>query len=410
VTYDVAVVGGGLVGLAVARELTLRHPDSGVLVLEKEDRWAAHQSGHNSGVVHSGVYYRPGSLKARLCRSGRSALLEFCRERRIPHAITGKVIVATEERELPALAELERRGRANGLRVSRLDAAGLREIEPRASGLAALSVPEAGIVDFPAVARELATVVAERGGDLRRGAAVQGLRAEDGGVTIDTERETFRARAVVNCSGLHSDRVAELMGIRPPIRIVPFRGEYFELLPSRRDLVRGLIYPVPDPRFPFLGVHFTRAIDGAVHAGPNAVLSLKREGYRRSDLDLRDLVGIVGYAGFWRFVARFWRVAASELGRSLNEAAFVRNLQQLVPDVRRQDVVRAGTGVRAQALGRDGRLVDDFLLVDGPRSLHVLNAPSPAATACLSIASAIVDRMVSAPGSRSTLAGGRTAH
>ena len=395
-THDFAVVGGGLVGLAVARELTGRYPGTGVLVLEKEDRWAAHQSGHNSGVLHSGVYYKPGSLKARLCRAGHTAMLDFCRQRGIPHRVTGKVVVATEHRELGALAELERRGRANGLEVTRLGPAELREIEPHAAGIAALRVPEAGVVDFPAVADALAAVVAERGGDLHLGSEVRALSADDGRVTIETEPETFRARALVNCAGLQGDRIAELMGVRPPARIVPFRGEYWELRPERSDLVRALIYPVPDPRFPFLGVHFTRAIDGTVHAGPNAVLSLKREGYRRSDVDPGDAAEVLAYAGFWRFVARFWRTAASEARRSLSGRAFVRSLQRLVPEVVRADVLRGGSGVRARALARDGRLVDDFLLMDGPRSLHVLNAPSPAATACLSIASAIVDRIAPA--------------
>ncbi|HZD81174.1 MAG TPA: L-2-hydroxyglutarate oxidase, partial [Actinomycetota bacterium] len=361
-THDFAVVGGGLVGLAVARELTGRYPGTGVLVLEKEDRWAAHQSGHNSGVLHSGVYYKPGSLKARLCRAGHTAMLDFCRQRGIPHRVTGKVVVATEHRELGALAELERRGRANGLEVTRLGPAELREIEPHAAGIAALRVPEAGVVDFPAVADALAAVVAERGGDLHLGSEVRALSADDGRVTIETEPETFRARALVNCAGLQGDRIAELMGVRPPARIVPFRGEYWELRPERSDLVRALIYPVPDPRFPFLGVHFTRAIDGTVHAGPNAVLSLKREGYRRSDVDPGDAAEVLAYAGFWRFVARFWRTAASEARRSLSGRAFVRSLQRLVPEVVRADVLRGGSGVRAQALARDGRLVDDFLL------------------------------------------------
>lgn len=407
-THDFAVVGGGLVGLAVARELTGRYPGAGVLVLEKEDRWAAHQSGHNSGVLHSGVYYRPGSLKARLCRAGHAAMLEFCREQGIPHELTGKVIVATERGELEALAELERRGRANGLQVTRLSPTELREIEPHAAGVAALRIPEAGIIDFPGVADALAAVVSERGADLRLGAEVQGLSVDAEGVTIETAAETFQARALITCAGLQSDRIAELLGLRLPARIVPFRGEYYELRPERRDLVKGLIYPVPDPRFPFLGVHFTRSIDGSVHAGPNAVLSLKREGYRRSDVDLGDTAEILRYAGFWRFLGRFWRVTASEVRRSLSKRVFVRSLQKLVPEVRRQDVVPGGSGVRAQALAPDGRLVDDFLLIEGPRSLHVVNAPSPAATACLSIASAIVDRIRPAD-RRATAPAGMTA-
>ena len=382
---DVAVVGGGLVGTATA--LALAEPGGlTVAVLEAEDRLAAHQSGHNSGVIHSGLYYKPGSLKAALCVEGARALYRFCAEEEIPHARCGKVVVATHPEELPRLDELERRGRANGLSgLRRLRAEEIRDIEPHAAGVAGLHVPETGIVDYPAVARAYGRKVEERGGTIWTGARVTAVRRDGAGLVADTSRGTVACRLLVNCAGLQADRVARLCGARVDVRIVPFRGEYYELVPERRDLVRGLIYPAPDPRFPFLGVHLTRRVDGGVEAGPNAVLALRREGYRWRDVSPRDLAATAVWPGFWKLAARFWTIGAYEVRRSLMKSVFVRDLQRLVPEIRAEDLHRAGAGVRAQALDRNGSLVDDFRIVTSDRAIHILNAPSPAATASLAI-------------------------
>jgi L-2-hydroxyglutarate oxidase len=399
--HDFAVIGGGIVGLATARVLLMRHPDSGVVVLEKEASWARHQTGHNSGVIHSGVYYKPGSLKARFSRAGAAGLVEFCREHGIAYEICGKVIVATERREIPLLKNLYERGLENGLRVEKIGPEGLREREPHAAGIAALWVPETGIVDYVGVARAFAREIAERGGDLEPGTRVEGISERGGGVEISTTRGTFRARTLVNCAGLYSDRVAAMSGVTPPAKIVPFRGEYYELAPEKRSLVKGLIYPVPNPAFPFLGVHFTRMVEGGVEAGPNAVLGLAREGYAKTDVNLRELAEILGYGAFWRLAAKNWWTGAGEIFRSLSKGAFVRSLQRLVPEVREGDLVPAEAGVRAQALKKDGSLVDDFLIVEGERSVHVLNAPSPAATACIPIGESVAERASEKAGSRS---------
>ncbi|HVK04016.1 MAG TPA: L-2-hydroxyglutarate oxidase [Armatimonadaceae bacterium] len=391
--YDFAIVGGGIVGLATGYALARRHPGARLLVVEKEPGWAAHQTGHNSGVLHSGVYYKPGSLKARLAREGGRRMVAFCREHDIAHEICGKVIVAADGAEMARLDALAERGRANGVAALRTDATGLRKIEPHARGGAALVVPEAGIVDYRAVAERLADLLAGHGADLRTGTRVTGLDTHADAVTLRTTGGEFPARFLVNCAGLHSDRVARLGGVDPRLRIVPFRGEYYDLIPERRGLVRALIYPVPNPAFPFLGVHLTRMIDGTVHAGPNAVLALKREGYRKTDADLRDLLETLTYPAFYRLALRHFGEGAKEVWRSLSKAAFVRSLQRLVPEVRAQDVMPAHAGVRAQALADDGTLVDDFALVSGPRAVHVCNAPSPAATASLAIGDAIADEI-----------------
>ncbi len=392
-TYDFTVVGGGIVGLSTALELTRRHPGASTLVLEKEPGWAAHQSGHNSGVIHSGIYYAPGSLKARFCTEGRQATVDFCREQGIPFEVCGKVIVATREEELPRLADLETRGRSNGLEVRRIGPEELRELEPHVRGLAALHVPVTGIVDYRKVAEAFARIAGERGAELRTGAGLRAVRVLPDGLALETEAGSFTTRFLVNCAGLHADRVAAMMGVRPPARIVPFRGEYYELAEGRRSLVRSLIYPVPDPDLPFLGVHFTRAIDGAVHAGPNAVLALSREGYGWGDVSLSDTAEALAYPGFWRLVARFPAVTAMELYRSLSKRRFAKSLRRLIPEVRVEDLVPGGSGVRAQALTPRGELVHDFLIVPAERSIHVCNAPSPAATAALPIGRAIVDRI-----------------
>ncbi len=383
--YDVAIIGGGIVGLATAMALTASRRLT-LAVLEAEGRVAAHQTGHNSGVIHSGLYYKPGSLKARNCVEGRELLYRFCQEHGIPHERCGKVVVATRERELPILAELERRGRANGLQgLRRLTPEEIREHEPHATGLAGLLVRETGIVDFARVAEAFAEEVTRAGGEIRTGARFLGLRRERGGLVLHTTQGELRCRLLVNCGGLQSDRIARICGVDPGLRIIPFRGEYYELAVERRSLVRNLIYPVPDPRFPFLGVHFTRRIDGSVEAGPNAVLAFKREGYTRWSLSPRDLWEIITYPGFWRMARRYWRTGIGEFYRSFSRRAFVRALQRLIPELSPGDVRPAGAGVRAQAVERSGQLTDDFRILEAERMIHVLNAPSPAATASISI-------------------------
>lgn len=390
---DVAIVGGGIVGLATGRALALERRRR-VVVLEAEDEVARHQTGHNSGVVHSGLYYKPGSLKAETCVAGRDALYRFCDEHGIAYERCGKLVVATDASELPALDELERRGRANGLQgLRRLGPEEIREREPEVAGVAGLEVTETGIVDFVAVARALARELREHGGEVRTGARVLSVRAAADGLVVETAAGAVEAARLVNCAGLQCDRVARLCGVEPKVRIVPFRGEYYEVVPERRGLVRDLVYPVPDPRFPFLGVHFTRTIDGRIEAGPNAVLALKREGYRWRDVAWHDVAEMALYPGLWRLAGRYWRTGAMEVWRSLSKRRFVAALRRLVPAIREDDVEAAGAGVRAQAVDRSGRLLDDFCLMAGERSLHVLNAPSPGATASLAIGRAIAARL-----------------
>ncbi len=390
--YGVLVVGGGIVGLATAAALLERRRLELVLI-EKEPRLAAHQTGNNSGVIHSGLYYRPGSAKARTCVAGRDRLVRFCAEHGVPHERCGKVVVATRPDQVATLAMLEERGRANGLAgLRRLDREELHDLEPHAAGVAALHVPDTGIVDYVRVSEVLAQQVRERGGEVATGVAFRALRREVGGLVVETGGGRIRCRSIITCAGLHSDRVARACGVDPGVRIVPFRGEYYELRPERRSLVRNLIYPVPDPAFPFLGVHFTRRVDGTVEAGPNAVPALRREGYRWSDVSVRDLAATLAYPGSWVLAARYWRTGVGEIWRSASRRAFVRALQELVPDLTADDVERGGAGVRAQALAADGALLDDFHIVEAPAMLHVLNAPSPAATAALSIGAELADR------------------
>ncbi len=389
---EIVVVGGGIVGLATAYALVQRHSRS-VLVLEAEARLAAHQSGHNSGVIHSGLYYRPGSLKARTCREGREALYRFCDAAGIPYRRLGKLVVATRQAELPALARLEERGRANGLHALRsLDAVELKEVEPAVTGVAGLWVPETGVVDFAQVAAALADRVQLDGGAVLTGARVREIRRDGHGLMIGTTRGDFHAALLVNCAGLQADRVARMAGADPGVVIVPFRGEYYELAPERRALVRAVIYPVPDPALPFLGVHFTRTVADRVAAGPNAVLAWAREGYRRRDVSWRDLAGTLSYGGFWKMARAHWRIGLAELGRSYSKRLFLQALRRLVPEVRAADLVPAGSGVRAQAVDATGRLLDDFHIVETPTAIHVLNAPSPAATACLAIGAEVAGR------------------
>ncbi len=391
--FDFAIVGGGIIGLSTARALLQRYPNARLLVLEKEPGLARHQTGHNSGVIHSGVYYKPGSLKARYTREGVAALVEFCREQGIEHELCGKVIVATEPDELPLLDDLHERGLENGLKVEKIGPEELRELEPHASGLAALKVPEAGIVDFARIAEALAALVEEEGGELRTSTEVEGISETNNEVEISTNGGTFRARTLVNCAGLHSDRVARLSGVEAGVKIVPFRGEYYELRPEKRYLVKNIIYPVPDPSFPFLDVHLTRTIEGGVDAGPNAVLALAREGYKKTDFNLRDSIEVLTYPGLWRLARAYWRTGLGEIVRSFSKKAFVRSLKKLVPEVEEEDLVPIEAGVRAQALAKDGKLVDDFLIVEGKNSVHVLNAPSPAATAAIPIGETIAKRI-----------------
>jgi L-2-hydroxyglutarate oxidase len=391
--YDYIVIGGGIVGLATAWAILERKPGVRIAVIEKEDGWARHQTGRNSGVIHSGIYYKPGSLKAKLCREGNRRLVGFCKEHGIKFEICGKVIVATHPSELPLLENLFERGIANGLSVRKLTAPQVLELEPHVRCLAGIHAPSTGIVDFLGVSRRLAELIENGGGDLWLNTKALRFRVGDGRTILETSKEPLSGRWIINCAGLHSDRVARLAHANPEARIVPFRGEYYELQAARRHLVKNLIYPVPDPQFPFLGVHFTRSIDGSVHAGPNAVLSLKREGYRRTSFDLRDFWDTMSYSGFWRLAAKHTRMGFREFHRSFSKRAFVRSLQNLIPEITEHDLVPADAGVRAQALRPDGGLVDDFLIVRSSSTVHVCNAPSPAATASLEIGRVVAEQI-----------------
>jgi L-2-hydroxyglutarate oxidase len=385
---SIVIVGGGILGLAVAANAARR--GTRVILLEKEDHWAAHQTGHNSGVVHAGPYYRPGSLKARMCAAGNASMIAFAREYGIPHAVPGKLIVATDDSERERLHELYRRALANGVPSRLIDADEASEYEPEVYAVEALRVETTGIIDYPAVCGVLARIALEHGAELHTGTRVTAIRDTGDGVVVEHSGGEVSASLLVNCAGLHADRIARLAGIEPKVRIVPFRGEYYELVPERRDLVRGLIYPVPDPRLPFLGVHLTRMIDGSVHAGPNAVLALKREGYRWRDIDLRDAADSLTYPGFIRMASRNVETGVREVARSMSRAAFAASLARLVPRIERTDIVRAGSGVRAQAVRADGTLEDDFVIQRARHQFHVLNAPSPAATSALEIAAHLI--------------------
>lgn len=390
---DVTIVGGGIVGLATAYQLLRRFPGTRVVVLEKEDRVAPHQSSHNSGVLHTGIYYRPGSLRAQNCRAGKLAMQTFCDQEGIPYRICGKVIVAVSEAELPQLDVLFQRGQANGVRCAMLTREALQEIEPHTAGIRAIHVPEAGIVDYPAVSRRLAERIQEAGGRIRLGARVTAIRETDDRIVVESTQGAVESRFLMTCAGLHADRVTKLSGRVPEAPIVPFRGEYYQLVPEAEDLCRGLIYPVPDPKFPFLGVHFTRMIHGGVDCGPNAVLAFAREGYRRTDLNPADLWEALTHPGFRRLALRNWRTGAGEMWRSWNKGAFVKALQRLVPAIRAKHLIPAPAGVRAQALRLDGTLVDDFVIQQSGRVVNVGNAPSPAATSSLNIGNLLVDRL-----------------
>lgn len=383
---EIAVIGGGIVGLAVALELQQKHPHLGTIVLEKEPGVALHQTSHNSGVIHSGLYYKPGSLKARLCVEGTAAMLRFCKEQGIPHSICGKVIVATDASELPALDELMHRGQANGVPGLRsLTPDEIRELEPHAAGIRGIHVPGTGITDFRLVAEKYVELINASGGQVFTNSAVERITSTADELILDTPRATVHARYAINCAGLFSDRIAKMAGAELGLRIIPFRGEYYELIPSKHHLVRALIYPVPDVRFPFLGVHFTKRIDGGTEAGPNAVLAFKREGYSRTSFNLRDTAGTFAFPGFWKLARQYWKTASYETYRSWNKRAFTKALQRLLPELTEDDIRPGGSGVRAQALDASGKLLDDFYFVHQDRMLHVCNVPSPAATASLVI-------------------------
>lgn len=392
-TTDVAILGGGIVGLATGYRLLERYPGTAVTILEKERELAQHQTGHNSGVLHSGIYYKPGSLRAINCREGKLAMQEFCRKENIPFDLCGKVIVAVDEAELPQLQKIYERGQANGVQCRLIDAARLKELEPHAAGIQAIHVPEAGIIDYRQVCDRLAQRITEAGGKILTAAKVRSMFRRQGRMIVDSQAGDVEARYVINCTGLHSDRVTQMSGQRPAAQIVPFRGEYFELKPAAQHLVKGLIYPVPDPNFPFLGVHFTRMIHGGVECGPNAVLAFSREGYYKTSVNLFDLAESLTYPGFLRLAWKHWRAGLQEMWRSFSKRAFVAALQRLVPEIRSEHLVPAPAGVRAQAVAPDGQLVDDFLILESDLVINVCNAPSPAATASLNIGKLIVDKL-----------------
>ncbi len=390
-TCDIAIVGAGIVGLATGLAICSRFPHRSLMVIEKEAELAAHQTGHNSGVIHSGIYYKPGSHKAKLCVEGARLMAEFCDENGVPYDRCGKIIVAVRQEELSRLQTLYRRGIENGIQgLEMIGPERIREIEPHAKALRALYSPNTAITDFTRVAAAMAAKIAERGGKVVQSAEVLAIRRSDGIFHLETASQTIGCRHLINCAGLHSDRIARMMGLRIDSRLIPFRGEYYLLRPECR-LVRGLIYPVPDPEFPFLGVHFTKRIQGGYEAGPNAVLAFAREGYKFRDVCLRDLRDMFCFAGFWAMARRYWRTEVYEIYRSLSKRAFLRALQQLVPDLTGRDIVPGGSGVRAQVVTADGSLVDDFLIVEGPNAINVLNAPSPAATASIAIGRRIAD-------------------
>lgn len=390
---DVAIIGGGIIGLATAYRLLERFPGTQVTILEKEASLAFHQTGRNSGVLHSGIYYKPGSLRAINCREGKKAMEEFCQREGVAYDVCGKVIVAVCEDELPKMHDIFARGQANGVKCELIGPERLRELEPHAAGIAAIHVPEAGIVDYPGVCQKLGERIREQEGSILFNARVTSMRRSKGRMIVQTTAGEVEARHVVTCAGLHADRVAKLSGTLVDSKIVPFRGEYFELKPEWEHLCRNLIYPVPDPKFPFLGVHFTRLIHGGVECGPNAVLAFAREGYTKLDINLRDLFESLTYPGFLRMAATHWRTGCGEMWRSFSKAAFVKALQRLMPEIRSEHLKPAPSGVRAQALGRDGKLVDDFVIVENDLVVNVLNAPSPAATAALNIGRLIVDKL-----------------
>jgi (S)-2-hydroxyglutarate dehydrogenase len=392
---DILIIGGGIVGLATAYRLSQKQPGRSITLVDKEDRLAAHQTGHNSGVLHTGIYYQPGSLKAKNCLQGRLAMIDFCQQHEVPFEICGKVIVAVNENELPALERIYQRGQQNGVQCEKIDVDRLREIEPHTAGIAAIHVPEAGIVDYRQVCQTLGDLLRNAGHQIVLSCKVLAMRATPDGAEVHTSCGDFTTGTVINCAGLYSDKLTRKAGVDPEAKIVPFRGEYFELSPEAHHLCRNLIYPVPDPAFPFLGVHFTRMIDGSVECGPNAVLAFRREGYTRTSVHLGELFESLTYPGFVRMASKFWRTGCGEMHRSFSKRAFTKALQRLVPKIRAEHMKPAPAGVRAQALRRTGELVDDFLILENDWGIHVCNAPSPAATSSLNIGDMIAARVPS---------------
>jgi len=393
-SFDIIVIGGGIIGTSVALSLQNKSKLK-ILLIEAENELAHHQTGNNSGVIHSGLYYKPGSLKAKNCSDGRKLLYEFCEEHEIPFSRCGKIVVATSELELTALDELFNKGIANGLKgIKKLSAEEIKNYEPNATGLAGLFVPQTGIVDYHKVTNKFAQLFSEHGGTIETNNKFLSIQISSDELVVITTKEEYKTKLIVNCAGLYSDRIAKLCSVDPGLQIIPFRGEYYKLKKEKEYLVRNLIYPVPDPRFPFLGVHFTRMINGGVEAGPNAVLALKREGYSKKDFSFADMSKMISYAGFWKMAAKYYRMGFEEFYRSYNKKAFVKALQKLVPEIQENDIQPGGAGVRAQALAPDGKLIDDFRIVETERMVHVLNAPSPAATASISIGRKISEMVI----------------
>lgn len=385
----IVFIGGGIVGLSSAYKL-LEKVETELILLEAEDSLAKHQTGNNSGVIHSGIYYKPGSLKAKNCALGREMLYDFCKQHEIPHERCGKIIVATNQREVQTLQMLEERGRQNGLtEIRRLSKDEIKEYEPYTEGLEAIYVPYTGIVDYPAVCKKLAELVSQNDGQIKLNSRVVNIKSSSSKLIIQTNSDEYECDYLVNCAGLYSDKIAILSGLNPDVKIIPFRGEYYKLKKEKEYLVKNLIYPVPDPRFPFLGVHFTRMINGGVECGPNAVLALKREGYKKSDIDVSQILDMLSYSGFWKMAKKYYKMGFEEFRRSFSKKLFVESLQKLIPSIQEEDLVEGGAGVRAQALDRSGNLIDDFKIIQTKNMIHVLNAPSPAATASLSIGDTI---------------------
>jgi len=394
VKADVVIVGGGIVGLAVGYRISCDYPGKSVIVIEKESTVGQHQTGHNSGVLHTGIYYKPGSYKAKNCSRGKKLMEDFCAENSIPYEICGKIIVATKESELKALSMIHERGLANGVECSLASAEELKDVEPHVSGIKGLKVPRAGIVDYVAVAQTLAQKIEAAGGRVLTGTKLLRAHRQDNSSILETTRGEIVASVVVNCAGLQSDRIARLLGAKPKVKIIPFRGEYYKLTGAAQGLCQHLIYPVPNPEFPFLGVHYTRMVSGEVECGPNAVLAFAREGYTKTTIHVGDLAETITYPGFLKFISKHLGMGLAEMWRSFNKAAFVRSLQQLIPEVKAGDLVPGGAGVRAQAITDDGKFVDDFVIEETEGVVNVLNAPSPAATSSLSLAEFIVHKVV----------------
>ncbi|MGO4887538.1 L-2-hydroxyglutarate oxidase [Anaerobacillus sp. MEB173] len=392
--YDVAIIGGGIVGLSTGMAILKGNPDSRIIIIEKEKELAMHQTGHNSGVIHSGIYYKPGSLKAKLAKQGNEEIISFCKQYGIQYEQCGKVIVATKSDELPLLETLFQRGVQNQLSIEKLTSEQIKEIEPYVEGLAGIRVPSTGIVNFKQVAKMFAQIIQENGGDILCFTEVQNIEEYAWGVEVETSHGSVQAKKIINCAGLHSDRVAKMAKILTDVKVVPFRGEYFELVEEKRHLVKNLIYPVPNPEFPFLGVHFSRMIDGRVLIGPNAVLSLKREGYKKVDFEMKDFLEIIGYQGFWNVARSNIKEGMKELTRSFSKKILVKELNRFIPQINEADLIPAQAGVRAQALEYNGKMVDDFYLIKTNRAIHVCNAPSPAATASIEIGRHIAKQII----------------